>query len=198
MQLWHGKYSKTVRFNMSIPEQLTACVLAVLLGISVPLSASDGVDQGQADVINLGGDLTESQLQALPRHVFADGQGLPAGSGDVQQGALLYATHCASCHGSAGQGGKALELIGERVSLATDYPDRGIAVFWPHAPTLYEYINRSMPPETPGMFKADELYALIAHLLHINGLLDSMEVLDAEKLSNIQMPNKDGFDTVGR
>lgn len=146
----------------------------------------------------LGVPLTDAQINAMPSHVFADGVGLPDGSGIAEQGARLYSEHCANCHGSAGQGGKAIELVGDRSLLATDYPDKGIAVYWPYAPTLFEYIDRAMPPGTPGMFSNDQLYSLIAHLLVINGELVDTEVLDKESLSTIRLPNETGFQTIAR
>lgn len=97
---------------------------------------------------------------------------------------------------SAGQGAKALELVGDRSLLATAYPDRGIAVYWPHAPTLFEYIDRSMPPEAPGEFSENELYALIAYVLHLNELIDENFVLTRYSLSDVEMPNREGFVTI--
>lgn len=142
--------------------------------------------------------MDEADLEALPQHVFSDGRGLPDGSGRVDQGQQLYAQQCAECHGSQGQGGRALELVGDASLLATEFPDRGIAVYWPYAPTLFEYIYRSMPPESPASISSDDMYALIAYLLFINGLVDEDVVLDAETLKVIEMPNVDGFRTVGR
>lgn len=166
--------------------------------VCVPILANEFPDTSETLIIELGTPLSDQQLEALSQHVFADGTGLPDGSGTAKQGVALYLTHCASCHGSAGQGGKALELVGDRSLLATDYPDKGIAVYWPNAPTLYEYIRRSMPPDAPGMFSNDELYSLIAHLLELNGLIEADVILDRQSLSDIQMPNQHGFTTIAR
>ena len=165
---------------------------------SLPVLANEFPDTRKTLTIALGTPLSNQQVEALSQHIFADGTGLPEGSGTAKQGLALYSAHCASCHGSAGQGGKALELVGDPSLLATDYPDKGIAVYWPNAPTLYEYIRRSMPPATPGMFSNDELYSLIAHLLELNGLIEAEAVLDRHSLSNVQMPNQHGFVTIGR
>jgi len=146
----------------------------------------------------LGTPMTAEQLEHLPSHVFADGQGLPVGRGTTQQGQQLYQTHCARCHGSLGQGGRALELVGDRALLASEYPDRGIAVFWPNAATLYEYIHRSMPPENPASFSVDELYSIIAYVLLLNDLIAEDAMVDADTLRNLPMPNRNGFITIGR
>ena len=170
----------------------------ICLSLYMSVQANEFPDDGGTTVIDLGTPLPAEQLESLSQHVFADGTGLPEGSGSAVQGAVLYATHCASCHGSEGQGGKALELVGDRSLLATDYPDKGIAVYWPNAPTLHEYIRRSMPPETPGMFSNNELYALVAHLLELNDLIEPDVVLDRQSLSAVQMPNRQGFTTIAR
>lgn len=140
-----------------------------------------------------GRALNESEVAALPGHVFADGTGLPFGSGTAAQGREIYAQHCAGCHGSVGQGGRAIELVGDRSLLATDIPDKGIAVFWPYAPPLFEYIQRAMPPAEPYSLSADEVYAVVAYLLELNGLTAPEQEVNADYLSNLSMPNRDGF-----
>ena len=145
---------------------------------------------------DLGQPTSPEAIHDLPRHVQADGSGLPAGEGNAREGAALYAQQCARCHGDRGQGGRALALVGDRSLLATEYPDRGIAVFWPNAPTLFEYVYRSMPPERPATFSASQVYALLAHVLELNGLLAPGRSLNAATLSAINMPNRDGFRTL--
>jgi len=137
--------------------------------------------------------LSADELALLPMHVFADGTGLPGGEGDAQLGKQLYAKQCADCHGSVGQGGRAVELVGDRTLLATDIPDRGIAVYWPYAPTLFEYVRRAMPPDKPYSLKVNEVYAIVAHLLELNGLIEPGVSVDAAFLSTVKMPNRDGF-----
>ena len=141
----------------------------------------------------LGRTPDASELAALTKHVFADGSGLPQGSGDTEQGRVIFASRCAGCHGNEGQGGSAMELVGDRSLLATEFPDRGIAVYWPYAPTLFEYIKRAMPPDEPYSLSDDELYSVIARLLELNHLIDSGQRVDAAVLSSMQMPNKDNF-----
>jgi len=140
-----------------------------------------------------GRELSEDEVAGLPAHVFADGTGLPDGEGNTEQGKQLYAQHCADCHGSVGQGGRALELVGDRELLATDIPDKGIAVYWPYAPTLFEYVRRAMPPDKPYSLDVNEVYAIVAHLLELNGLVENGVSVDAEYLSNLEMPNRTGF-----
>ena len=39
----------------------------------------------------------------------------------------------------------------------------------------------------------DQVYALTAYLLHMNGIIDEDDVMNAESLPQVQMPNRDGF-----
>lgn len=144
----------------------------------------------------LGEELDTATLNTLPKHVFADGTGLPEGAGDTVKGTELFADQCAACHGSQGQGGSALELVGDRSLLATEYPDKGIGVYWPYAPTLFEYIQRAMPPDKPYSLTADEVYAVVARVLELNGLVSAGQRVDAAYLSSIEMPNRDGFRSI--
>lgn len=180
---------------------LSKCMLFVVClsaACTVAWSADDDEASTANRLVNLGSELSTTELAALPKHVFPDGTGLPDGSGTAAAGGVLYASHCANCHGNEGQGAKALELVGDRSLLVSEYPDRGIAVYWPYAPTLFEYIDRSMPPEAPGKFSNDELYALIAYVLHLNELIDDDFVLTRKTLSNVVLPNRDGFITIAR
>lgn len=141
----------------------------------------------------LGRMMTEAEVSQLPQHVFADGRGLPPGSGQADRGEEIYAALCAGCHGNVGQGGSAMELVGDRSLLATEYPDRGIAVYWPYAPTLFEYVKRAMPPDKPYSLSDDEVYSVIARVLELNGLIEAGQQVDAALLSTLQMPNRNNF-----
>jgi len=168
--------------------QLRRCVRLVLIGMvfcAVPSWANNELSFGRS--------LSVEQIDSLPTHVFADGTGLPEGSGDAEQGKQIYTQQCAACHGSVGQGGRAVELVGDRELLATDIPDKGIGVYWPYAPTLFEYVRRAMPPDKPYSLNVDEVYSVVAHLLELNGLAEPGDLVDAAYLSNVKMPNRDGF-----
>lgn len=176
---------------------LLLCCVLVVTSVEAQLSIATG--PSLATEPSFARELAPLERQQVEKHVYADGQGLPVGSGTAVQGQKLYAGLCASCHGSRGQGGSALELVGDRALLNSEFPDRGIAVYWPYAPTLYEYVRRSMPPDKPYSLNADEYYSLVAFLLQINGLLTDVEIsVDKEFLSRLEMPNKNGFKTSDR
>jgi len=50
-----------------------------------------------------------------------------------------------------------------------------------------------MPYEAPGSLTNDEIYAVVAHLPNLMGLVGENDVLDQESLPTIEMPNRDGF-----
>jgi cytochrome c len=63
----------------------------------------------------------------------------------------------------------------------------------PYATTVWDYINRAMPLNREGTLKPDEVYALTAFLLNINGIIPEDEVLDAQSLPKVKMPIGDEF-----
>lgn len=124
--------------------------------------------------------------------VRADGTGLPAGSGTVAQGRMIYGAKCASCHGDTGrEGGEGPVLVDTRPFRPGVTPS--IGNYWPYATTVWDYINRSMPFDEPGSLVADEVYALVAFLLNEHGIIAEEAVMDAQTLPRVVMPNVNGF-----
>jgi S-disulfanyl-L-cysteine oxidoreductase SoxD len=123
-----------------------------------------------------------------------DGAGLPPGRGTARGGEAVYAATCQACHGEKGAGGPNDALVGGFGSLAAGKsPVKTIGSYWPHATTLFDYIRRAMPfPETKSLTN-DEVYAVSAYILNLNGIVGTDEVLDAQSLPNVKMPNRDGF-----
>jgi len=140
----------------------------------------------------LGKPLSAQELNGLDINVFPDGHGLPAGSGTAREGKDIYNTQCASCHGIRGSGGSAGELTGGS-SLHGAHPDQTIGNYWPYATTIFDFVRRSMPLNAPRSLSDDQVYAITAYLLHINGILDEDAVMDAKSLPAIRMPNREGF-----
>jgi cytochrome c len=50
-----------------------------------------------------------------------------------------------------------------------------------------------MPMDRPQTLTNDEVYALSAYLLNLNGLVPANAVMDAKTLPEVQMPNRNGF-----
>ena len=141
----------------------------------------------------IGTPLTEARLAPWNIDVAPDGLNLPAGQGTVAAGRTLYAAQCAACHGAQGEGGQGDRLVGGAGTLASAKPIRTVGSYWPYATTLYDYIRRAMPLYAPQSLSSDEVYAVSAYVLHLNGLWPEDKTLDADALRRIQMPNRDGF-----
>lgn len=163
-----------------------------LLACATLLGAATGVAHADQK-FGFGQSVTPEQIAAWDINVFADGRNLPAGSGTVAQGASLYAQQCASCHGAKGEGASGDKLVGGTGTLASDKPVKTIGSYWPYAPTLFDYIRRAMPLTAPQTLSNEQVYAVTAYLLHLNGLVAQDAKLDAESLAAIRMPNRDGF-----
>jgi len=122
-----------------------------------------------------------------------NGTGLPAGSGTAAAGEQVYAAKCVVCHGVAGAGTPNDRLVGGQGTLDQLQQVRTIGSFWPYASTVFDYIRRAMPFQSPQSLTNDEVYALTAYLLAENGIIERGATLNAQTLGRVQMPNRDGF-----
>ena len=141
---------------------------------------------------NLGQPLTHADLAAWELHAYPDGKGLPPGSGTMAQGAPIYAQKCAHCHGEQGKGAISAALVGAPPIKSID-ATKTIANFWPYATTVFDYIRRAMPWTEPRSLTNDEVYALTAYILALNKIIGEQEVMNAQTLPRVKMPNRDGF-----
>lgn len=141
----------------------------------------------------LGAEIAAEDLAAWDISIAPDAEGLPEGAGSVADGAGIYAEQCAQCHGENGMEGPVDPLAGGIGSLTSEAPAKTVGSFWPYATTLFDYTRRAMPYDAPQSLGADELYAVTAYMLHLNGILEADATLDAAGLAAVEMPNKDGF-----
>lgn len=125
----------------------------------------------------------------------ADGRGLPAGEGTYAQGQKVYAGKCAACHGDKLQGvaGAGEALIGGRGTLASGKGMKTIESYWPYATTVFDYVKRAMPFNSPGSLTDNETYAVTAYILAEAKIIDKDTVINAASLSKVRMPNAEGF-----
>lgn len=141
----------------------------------------------------LGTTPTAAQIAGWDIAVRPDGQGLPDGHGSVKDGDELFANNCAACHGTFGEGaGRYPRLAGEG-KLTGDRPEQTVQTYWPFATTLFDYINRAMPFPSPHVLPPEQVYAITAYVLNLNGLVDDNFVADRNTLPMVKMPNRDGF-----
>lgn len=148
-----------------------------------------------AEKLGLGQPTTAEQLRGWDIDVRGDGAGLPPGSGTAALGKALFAERCMKCHSEGGQGGAVgPALKGGQGSLATSAPLKTIGSYWPYAPTIFDYVRRSMPMGQAQSLTPDEAYALTAYLLYINGIVGDLSFeASPQTLPAVKMPNRDGF-----
>lgn len=130
---------------------------------------------------------TRTTWAAAQQGVPADSPGATAAglffsAEQVVHGAQIYATACAICHGSEREGGH-------------DVPDLGeyFVARWANTPLdqLAGYISRAMPLMAPGTLSPQDTTALVAFLLHQNGVSSLRNVplpADERQLGKLRFP----------
>jgi mono/diheme cytochrome c family protein len=134
-----------------------------------------------AQAPRLGQPIAPADIAPWDISIGPDGAGLPPGRGTAAQGEAVYATQCQACHAEKGAG------------TPDKAPVRTVGSYWPYATTLFDYVRRAMPFQESKSLTSDELYAVSAYILHLNGIIGSEDVIDAESLPKVRMPNRDGF-----
>ena len=140
----------------------------------------------------LGAEASADRVAMWDVDVKPDGEGLPPGRGTVAEGEAVFRIYCIACHGATGTEGPNDVLVGSEPWV--EWPGSStVGGYWPYATTLYDYISRAMPQITPGVLTPDQTYAVIAYVLHRNGIVPADAVMDAEALPAVRMPARDRF-----
>jgi cytochrome c len=172
---------------------VSRCSLWLLVALCAV--AGDALAQPPAGY-GIGQPATPAEIAAWDIDVAPDGAGLPPGQGSVAQGGAIFAESCAACHGAHGEAGDGKpipRLAGGAGTLAGPAPLKSVGSYWPYATTLFDYIRRAMPYNAPQSLSADQVYAVSAYVLYLNGIVAQDAVLDAARLAGVRMPNRDGF-----
>jgi S-disulfanyl-L-cysteine oxidoreductase SoxD len=170
---------------MPIPK--TALAVLALTMVAWPVRAETQGHYG------IGRTATDAEIAGWNIDIGRNGENLPPGSGTVSHGREVFAQQCAACHGDKGEGGVGERLVGGQGTIATSKPIKTVGSFWPYAPTLFDYIRRAMPQNAPQSLSNEDVYAVSAYILNMNGLLSADTTLDAKTLSAIKMPNRSMF-----
>jgi mono/diheme cytochrome c family protein len=180
----------SMRKLVSIPKLMAASVL---------LSSAAFASAAFAQSPNLGKPIAPEDLAAWDISVGPDGAGLPPGSGTPKQGEEVFTTKCQACHNAKGAGQPNDRLVGGLGSLPGDKPAiKTVGSYWPYATTLFDYVRRAMPYNESKSLSPDEIYAVAAYILNLNGVIGDTDVINAQTLPNVKMPNRDGFITFHR
>ena len=149
----------------------------------------------QGPTYGIGRTPTAEEIRARDISIGPTGEELPPGKGSAKEGAIAYrAKGCAGCHGATGIGGSA-PILKSRDPSNPDVWARGriLPLRAPFATTVWDYINRGMPLNREGTLTPDEVYALTAYLLFINGVIPEDQVLDQQNLAQVKMPLGDHY-----
>ena len=150
-------------------------------------------DAGAQEGPNLGVAATAEQIASWDLDIDPSGAGLPPGSGTAAAGKAVYEQKCFACHGEDGAGQPNDQLVGGHGTINSAAPVRTVGSYWPYATTLFDYIRRAMPLMQPQSLSNDEVYALTAYLLQLNGIIDENDTMNATSLPAVVMPNRDAF-----
>ena len=181
------------RRNMAGRSRLVLIGCALLSGVACRSEGQTATRYG------VGRPATRAEIAAWDIDVNPSGEGLPAGRGTAAQGARVFAAKCAACHGAEGEGlAAAPALVGREPREGFPFGQslkyvRTVGNYWPYATTLYDYINRAMPPDAPGSLEADEIYAVVAWILSRNEIVGPTTIIDAASLPRVRMPARGRF-----
>jgi len=171
---------------MFTPKPIAVCVAMLTIA-----------QAAMAQAPQFGQPIEPADIAAWDISIGPDGVGLPPGRGTAIEGEAIYVAKCQACHGEKGINPSiafAGALVGGIGSLAPDKaPIKTVGSYWPYATTLFDYIRRAMPFQEPKSLTADEVYAVSAYILNLNGIIGPNDAIDAHSLPKVRMPNRDGF-----
>jgi mono/diheme cytochrome c family protein len=172
------------------------CTLLNLL-VPVMLLAAPAAGLAQSPKLNVGTPLSQEEIQKFDFMIGPQGQALPAGHGTAKEGAVVFAKRCEVCHGKNGENGVLRRLVlgspGKPFRGPFKEAEKDSVAYYPYATIAWDYINRAMPVPKPGSLTHDEVYAVVAFLLYRNGIIQETDVMDANSLPKVEMPNRNGF-----
>ena len=152
----------------------------------------------------IGRAATPAEIKAWDIDVRPDFTGLPPGSGSVAMGQAVWEAKCTSCHGTFGEsnevfsplvGGTTVEDIRVgRVKALQEPVARTTLMKVSSISTLWDYINRAMPWNEPKSLSTEEVYAVLAYLLHLGDIVPSGFILSDKTIRDVQdrLPNRNG------
>ncbi|WP_417280142.1 c-type cytochrome [Celeribacter sp.] len=152
-----------------------------------------------AEKLGLGRAALPEEIAAWNHDISPNGDGLPIGSGSVEDGEMIFSENCAVCHGEFAEGvDNWPKLAGGDGTLADKDPLKTVGSYWPYLSTVYDYVRRSMPFGAAQTMTDDDVYAITAYILYSNYIVEDDFVLSNENFLEVEMPNAEGFITDDR
>lgn len=176
--------------------------LTAVLVLAVSMTA-------HGDYPGIGRPVTDSEIVAWDTDIGPELDDLPDARGSVREGRDLYLARCGGCHGVDGRSAEVFyPLVGGTTDAdiasgrVASLRKSGMAVsstimLLPTLTTLLDYTARAMPYGEAGSLSHDEVFAVIAFVLHLAGVVDEAFVLDptTAALAQQRLPNRHGFTT---
>jgi cytochrome c551/c552 len=189
--------------QLSKTKKLLILSLTMTLGLASSWAMAAEEKPWQA----IGRQATAAEVKAWDIDVRGDFKGIPKGQGTVAQGEQIWEAKCTSCHGSFGElnevfppivGGTTAEDI--KTGIVAANANGGVAqkttlMKLARLSTMWDYINRAMPWNAPKSLTADEVYAVVAHILNLGGIVPSDFTLSDKNIAQVQerLPNRNGL-----
>jgi len=191
----------------SSADRLRGVLTVALLGLAAAVAQAQ--TPSAPAFPGIGRAALPAELAAWDIDVRPDFKGLPAGSGTVAQGMVVWESKCESCHGIFGEsnsvftplvgGTTAADVRSGRVARLTDdgYPGRTTLMKVATLSTLWDYIYRAMPWNAPKSLSVDETYAVTAYLLNLGRIVPDEYTLSDRNMAQAQalLPNRNGMTT---
>jgi cytochrome c len=185
---------------------MSRCREALLVALALAFATAV---HAQARYPSIGRVATPAEVKAWDIDVRPDFVGLPKGSGSVARGMQVWESKCASCHGVFGESNEVFSPLvggttGDDIKTGrvanlkrADYPGRTTLMKVAHVATLWDYVNRAMPWNTPKSLTTEEVYAVTAYMLNLGGILPDDFTLSDRNIADVQkrMPNRNGMTT---
>jgi S-disulfanyl-L-cysteine oxidoreductase SoxD len=192
---------------MSKLRKLSLVQLGAALACACTLASAPA--WAESTYAGIGRSATAKEIAAWDIDVRPDFKGLPVGSGSVAQGMDIWEAKCASCHGVFGEsnqtfsplvgGTTAQDIQTGHVARLNDaaYPGRTTLMKVSSLSTLWDFINRAMPWNEPKSLSPNEVYAVVAYLLNLGGIVPDNLVLSNTNMADVQklLPNRNGVTT---
>ncbi len=189
----------------SFPKSLRRAALLTLTLASGVVGAQAPSPTGT--YLGIGRAATPKEVAAWDIDVRPDFKGLPKGSGTVSRGQDIWEAKCAQCHGVFGESNEVFSpLVGGTTAediktghvaklLDRSFPGRTTLMKVSTVSTLFDFIQRAMPWTEPKSLKPDEVYAVLAYLLNMGGIVPDNFVLSDQTIAQAQarMPNRNGM-----
>lgn len=124
-----------------------------------------------------------------PQHPVATNETHSGSVAEVSEGAALYVTNCAGCHGPAGRGTeKVPAVVGEGALPMNPGPKSQIRkTQFATAKDLFDFVRTTMPADKPGSLSDDTYYAIIAFDLKMNKVDLQGKKVDPTTVASIRL-----------